>query len=715
MAMNKTRKNAVPAFSFIFILFILSSKAPAQIPLDTPTDTLTRYDNYSRIFYQNLSSEFSLNSIPNEQFLTVLLNGVNKEIVLRKNLTASDLEMASSEQISKDAYYSIESDLGNYFARKFDIWKQYQLRETALQIDRALRLKKKLFALGSAAEQKRMFDFDLNAAVEYMGDKENELAIRLFKHILEFYPYKNIDDVIYYLAETYYQHGRFIEAEENYNKILNSFSDSDYYQPSYYRILTLNFTSEKYPQVIDMYPVYKSRAADWNYKKNVIRFVFGASHFKLGEYEKAREYFSAIPNSSRYYAKAQFFSGHSAYFMNSIDEAKYIFDNLIIFTDNKGDIAEESALMAGDILTMKNEQDQAWGYYRLVPEKSPRYPRALIGQAICHLMRNENDIADSIANIILIDYPNNEYTYMARCLKGKSAKSLGNIDYAAAQYQIVLDESGKKIGLAQFLVEKLKIFNLINELRSSEELYLKTGDETLFSWYWAFRAETEILMNRAIFTEYTEIDPDFENYIDEKLNVMALIDKYFALGHSAVDIQDMRLMEQISALGDSVSEVATMIHFAGLGRIDNFPKYYYVTDLNYNKNILDSLYTETSVELSKLQSDLENVAAALTSIDDQIEPLERARMLESIDEIAAWKSSLDSKASSNFNLLGPAPELDITRWSHIAFHKSMVPGSDFDDLKAKEKRIKNIDSYIQALGSISQMIKKDNNQSAKSN
>jgi hypothetical protein len=388
--------------------------------------------------------------------------------------------------------------------------------------------------------------------------------------------------------------------------------------------------------------------------------------------------------------------------MGKPDEALTIINSFFAVGEGLGSaiLDAEALIMEGDILINRGYTNIAWGYYRLVKPESPLAARALVGQAVCRMLRGEYDSAAVIADSCLRQCPNDHYTYMARCLKADCARKLEDLSSAQEQYDIILSESANKITLADYLTEKLKIIYLLNQLREGEESILSTGDQDLFNEYWALRSETELMLKRAIYTEVIKVDSEFAGFIQEKLNVAKLMEEFTELGNDVLKIEDLALEDRYREMEDRLMDLASMVQIAGYGRLQNLPLYYTITDYEFSRAALDSLYEATTAELEGIEAELLAIGGALDKLDEEIAPGERARMMATVDKIQAWQSALDLRINRNLPKMAPSEGLDLTQWSHIAFHKTLVPGTDFNDLKEKQQRIKDIDNYIEALGKI---------------
>ena len=702
MAIKISSRAVIIALMALSWVFFIMSPLQAQLPLETSEDTLTRYQDYSRIYYQIKSLEFSTEIIPLEKYLIHLLDGVNCEISKRNYVTTEALDFLSSQEISHMAVRYAGSEKDNYFARKYEYWKQYQMNELYLQIDRALRIKKRLFDDGISEHQQRMFKRDLEAACRVMGEGELGMSIMLYQHMIEFYGYENIDDLIYYLSEAYYQSKQYIAAEAGFNRLMMEYPQSDYFEPALYRCISLSYNRGDHEITHQLYSIFERRGEDnWEYKNDVIYFIESSVSFQEGGFERSLRIFSKISADSEYYRRARYFSGQCLSRLGRLEEAVEQFAWVIETKKGTFDaLFEESAIASGDILVAMENWDDGWGYYRLINEMSPKLPRALIGQGVCRLLRGEYDMADSLADSVIGNYGNTRYIFMARNLKARCRQKMGDLKAAEEQYSVILEQSGIKIDLVNYHTEKLKVIYLLNELRNGEEEALATGDVELFNDYWALRKDAERLLKRLIFTEIKEAEPEFGGFIEEKLKVIKLMEDFTALTDDVLKLRDLKLVERYQDFQEELLDLNTMVTVAGYGRLQKLPNYFTVTENDFSKAALDSLYRATSKELNDLEEDLIAASTALADADEGTEPEDRFAMLETVNSIREWRRELDLRLSGTVKHLGVSEELDLTRWSHIAFHKSMVAGLDFEDLKERQRRIKEIDKYLQALGNI---------------
>lgn len=706
---NKTAKKcflgrfAIVAASISFLLSPIysSGQTLTQTSLE---DTVTRYEEYSRIFYRVQSRGLTDELITLEKYLTFLLKSVNNQLKKRKDFVPEDVVSLTPLELNQIALKSAVSDKNNIFAAKYEVWKNYQLNEIYLKIDKTVRLKRHIWERSSPSQRKDMFNYDLEAAAVNMTNVEETnylLSIRIFDHILDFYDYKNIDDVLFYRSEAYYGSKQYVSAIGGYKRLMMEFPQSAYFQKSLYRCISIAYNSEDFEAVEQLFSVFEGKTASgWNFKKDVIYFIGGTGAFLNGKYEKAYESLSKVSEKSDYALAARYIAAHSLYRAGSKDEALNAFDDILLNHSADTLIWDETAITMGDILLAQENWDDAWGYYRLVPNTSPRFPRALFGQAVVRFFRAEYDPALTTVDSVLNNYANNNYRYQALCLKGAVLKNMGQPDAAQELYERVLYESGVKVNLVNYLTERLKIIYLVNGLRQKEEAVLATGNRDIFDNYWVIRIQSDKLLRRAMYSEVLEVDPGFGEYIKEKTNLINIVGDFSKLTDDVLASNNVKLLNKYRNLRDDLHELNAMIQASGYGRLQKLPFYYKVSEAEFKKKSLDSLYQTTSREIARLEGQLEDISAALSIADEDISLERRTEMVNVADRVRIWRKNLDRRISVNIDASKPLLELDLSRWSNIAFHKTLIPGADFNDLKDKRQRIEDIYRFLRTIDNI---------------
>ena len=715
MALNSLMKKSLIAILLACGMIFGNTIAQISDPNADQIDTLSKYEAYSQYYYEDKSFEISKELIPLERYLTFLINGVNRQLKKQKIKSLDKLTLVSTEELSRFALSVSQSDRPTSQSRLFETWKNYQFNELFLKMDKALRIKYRIFDRSSAEFKKKMFEYDVNQAISEFSSRNYTQSKMYFEHIYNFYPYKNMDDILFRIAELDYTLKNFISAEEGYQRLIREFPQSEEYQRSVFRLISLQYFRNDYQNVHRYFRVFKQRydaLADqkneageslaWQYLPNTIFFMEGCSYYKENSFEQAIETFNLIEENTTYYSRAKYLTGQCYINLGDADTAERIFEDILygkIQTDNV-ELWSEAAVVSGDIYMNKDDINQAWGFYSLVNQHSAIYPRALIGRGMVRFYRGEYDLTNKLMDeLIKYDYHNN-FIYVARCLKGTALRELDSLDKASEQYEIVLEESGKKIGLIKYLTERLKLTYLVNEWKKGEDKVMETGDEELLERYWYLRNNAENLLKRAYYAEIIEVDPKFKEYIEERKNILKIANEFLALGEYIARLNDKKTTAKYIRMNNDLINLNDMVRASGYGELQKLPYYYENMNSQFTAQSIDSLYKATSKELQSLEDDLIYIAKALTTIDDSVEPEKRSSMLQTAYNVRQWRTNLDRRISENITRVEDFPELDLTRWSHVAFHKTMVPGDDFNDLKAEQKRVKEVDEFLEIMDAI---------------
>ena len=703
----------------VIVLFCLSPItviSSAQVYQAVPEDTTDRYQQYSRIYYQIKSQVYSSEAIPKEKYLQFLLHSVNYQVRHREDIPVEALESIDSTEIAKQAYTDLISDYDNPFARKYEIWKTYQDRELYMSIARVLKIKRNILNISSAQEKLDMFHRDLDAAAAAAGRGELEFAIKIFNHLIDFYPYRNVDDIMYFQSELYYQNGYWIHAVDGYRKIIEYYPDSQFVPNALYRLITISYLNLDYQQVEYWYNLYlHHQDKDWAQYENIIYFVSGVGLYQQENYLSASPRLEKIASKSPYYHRSRYLLGECLLRSNRGEEAVEVLKALIS-QDSKApkSIRESSIALMGDVLLTLDRYEEAWGYYRLISYRSPMLPHALVGQGIVRYKRGEYELAETFADSIIVYFPHNNYYYQSLSLKAMCRLSLNDEERASAILHKIIEESDNRIWLAKLYIEKLKLIHLLNVLQANDEEFLASGDEELYTDYWKFRLKTGKLLKKAELTSAVRLEPEMSGFIDEKMEVIRLLEELSGLSNmflemenfdvDNMDLEDMEILAGFKDLYAKLIDVNSMAVHGGYNVMRKLPYLYAATMEEYNQAAIDSIFEETSDELNSLEKELHSVIFALNIYESPEISVEKARLLKMTEDIRQWREALDKKTSAAVAGMKPLDEVDLTRWSHIAFHKLVIPGEDYTDYNKKQDRIAAIDEYLRKLDNITRMI-----------
>ena len=110
-----------------------------------------------------------------------------------------------------------------------------------------------------------------------------------FHDILRFYPYKNMEDLQYYLAECFLIQKKYADARELYSKIVSNNHDKEFSKKAYWRLMLI---SDSYKQYRDFFTyadkvikLYKSEPTD-EFLEKVI-FYSGYMAYEINDFNRS--------------------------------------------------------------------------------------------------------------------------------------------------------------------------------------------------------------------------------------------------------------------------------------------------------------------------------------------------------------------------------------------------------------------------------------------
>jgi cellulose synthase operon protein C len=266
---------------------------------------------------------------------------------------------------------------------------------------------------------------DVRAALEsYHGGNFRKTVEILEKLRALKLPDGRLDFVTFVLAESYRKLGCAELARRDYHYIADNFPASDNVAPALYRLQEFGVENDDPETVDSVYGVFEAR-----YRRhplmNSVAYLGGLSHYQRKEYDKAIQKLLHIPGTSSHSAQAQFLSAQC--YLQTKDFQKALIALAAIRSKvKKGDLADEAAIMIGDIYSLQNNAATALTYYRQIPASAKRFPYALLKAARCNLDLGNYEECVKTAREFIHDNRNSQYYFEMASVLEKGYAKLGN-------------------------------------------------------------------------------------------------------------------------------------------------------------------------------------------------------------------------------------------------------------------------------------------------
>lgn len=151
------------------------------------------------------------------------------------------------------------------------------------------------------------------------------------------------------LGDINFDNKKFDDALENYEEVLNNYSDSYYADYAQYQVGNVLLESERYDTAI---LAFQSLLVNFKNSKLLDegRFKLAFTYYKKGDYPKAYQEFNALlknfPQSS-FGPTARFYAANSVYAMGRYDEAMRMFSDIASGGKDNEDLARKARYMTG--------------------------------------------------------------------------------------------------------------------------------------------------------------------------------------------------------------------------------------------------------------------------------------------------------------------------------------------------------------------------------
>lgn len=263
----------------------------------------------------------------------------------------------------------------------------------------------------------RMADEDYAQATSYLKEGKLWEAAFVFAQITSMYPvsYTKLDDSFFLLGQIYSQLKLFYSAKEAYSSLIKEIPLSEYFEAGYLMLIRTNYQLYRYEDNLKEIESFYTRFPKSD-STDLVRYYEGLCYFDLRDFERAKQVFSLIPDTSELYFLAYYFTGLSFYQLNDPLSAFYLTQ---IPSKTRGGKTISDSLKCKAILTAsqiyfdQDSLDQAEKTLNSIPN-STYFPDEILftkGEILLKLKKYE--AALSTYQALIDQYPNSSYKFQA--------------------------------------------------------------------------------------------------------------------------------------------------------------------------------------------------------------------------------------------------------------------------------------------------------------
>lgn len=366
-------------------------------------ERISNIENY--IARQSVSAESELAGTQN--FVSVLYRNTTREIKerLSEKLPASEALKYWGNIDELDSYESIKLNplsptLGS-LSKELIFLRKAKVR---LAYERIVEIRESILSNSTPSQVQRMFSRDLESFGKLYKGKRFDAAVLGFEFLVSDYPYKDVDDIKFLIAESYFE-------LKNYPKAISAYENA----------LKLALTEEDKNRAIEKLSVLYLASADSRKLNNlsnsssqngIPNTYLGIIESKKGNNPKALKSVGKVTLESDEYEKAKFIQGQLSLLLEKVEDALSNFSYLANLENPLNrNLAEYSKVKLAQIAIGQNQFVKADSILETVDEDFGKYDEVIASQMwSAHFVKNSARVIE-LGEIALKDYPKSKKTY----------------------------------------------------------------------------------------------------------------------------------------------------------------------------------------------------------------------------------------------------------------------------------------------------------------
>jgi|GEM_PF-609675 len=290
----------------------------------------------------------------------------------------------------------------------------------------------------------------IDAQVAFGVGNYDDAAVMLYDYVEQFPTSKSFDEALYYLAEALFQKGDNVASRTYFTKLVTDVgATSKFYQQSLERLIELSLRLRDTSKVSKWLAALKTVPA--SKQRSSVPYVQGKYAYFSNKYADAITHFAAVPTTSKFYMRAQYFTGTCNVALKKLGAAAKIFRTLTkASAKTKADkrVVELSYMALGRLHYERDQPSKAIDYYLRISRRSDLFDEALYEVAWVYVKNQQFNKALRALELLALTDPNSSRMPEVRILEG-------NLRIRKAQKLAVTNDKGNS---AEEYTKALKVF-----------------------------------------------------------------------------------------------------------------------------------------------------------------------------------------------------------------------------------------------------------------
>lgn len=598
-------------------------------------------------------------------------------------------------------------------------WKATQIFNYKIKVTRVRLLRQRLIQDSNLEQLNRMFRRDLADAIVSYNREEYPLAELEFSELLREYPFHDMEDIHYHLAEIYMAQGKYEKAKRTFAYVIRQFPHSKYVNDSYFKILLITEALHQDDQYFDAYKKLEARfqkvPKDEVYQK--AHYLTGYVYFKKENYDQAIATLRTIPGKSNYAMSAQFllasaYAGEQRYRSAAKIFKKLVTDAQKNTSDSKANLIKNNSLLKlGMIYYENNEPKQALKYFHQVSVGSGAYQDALIGKAWAAFREGQIKYTVEDLDRLFWNFMSSNYVYEAKTLSAHCYKMMGQPARAVRDLRYVENAKKALAILTGKNKERKVLASRLQELDNIQEDALKRGDRLRFQEVVYLKQKVKRIMENTYPSGkpglYMMDEFDLERQrLEGLVNDLATYEKIVRkLGYQDLTKKIGKTKKRLLAILGSY----TPNKWAGeTDFLSSYPFLQRQSMVQYKRQVLSEMLSEIQSELKQVRNDQNVVGKLIAEARKRKDIKSLVRLDFNGENLENLSDRLEEYVVYLNGELDDSPEEAVQYYAD--FSGFGVSDIDFVRLQNIDTKIKNYYDYISLINNaldVQQLVLKD--------
>jgi len=692
------------------VVFVLIPKGLlAQPTQKNPLVEDQLYQIFTDYYFFRREAGFAREMSKHETFLRWLYDGIISEVKKRKkeDLYGSLRAITPPELVGFDeSNYALPENFDDSAANIYYLaWERFRRDEFNHKYIQARLIKSRLINSGTSSQRQRMFQFDLRQALNsYLYERYAEAVLR-FNELIEEYGYKNVTDIIFYRAESYFTLQLLDRASQDYKYLIGSGENRQHHRKALQRLLAISGDNGDVEQALRYWEQYLELYGQthdqeyWETSELAARY-----HMIAGNFIGARDIFDQIPPSSDVFIRARLFAAQCALSLIDLDDAEQRYMKLVGESLNSvridDETREQARLKNSYVSYLRGDYDLAFVNSTEVTGPAHVKENAEICSIWSIFKLEHYKHAIKIGQDFLKDYPNSRYLYEIKALIAFCYEKIDDDSTSLNEYRRILEVVDDVQEYRNINLEKSKIKDTVSELLLLEkELFVK-GYRDLFPKYLNLRRNLAQLTEQIKLYEGYKSNPDIKEMVKERALLAKMLEDQADLEREIFESDEIKYKTKfnniIADIGDLNKKIGAGIRY----KLSKKNLIQQEQRQSFTKVIKDSL----KLHYEKEQLSIDNTLNEIREVEDHAREIGDPELMIDLKGVEQELTYLKGQLLNIQKDICVKDSVEVSShleyWSEFANIRNIYSGIDFDSYGNQHVRLESLDNYIQRLNQI---------------